>query len=124
MPGPGTGIGQGQTVALLIVAAGLTLLLLALARETQSLRRVRTRLRSALVGALLVTAALALLLVRRLDPPALSRVLAATATAFAMVGAEQVAQRPTRFGRLDCPHGRHLIVRCPHCSPPVLPKEL
>ena len=40
-----------------------------------------TRTRSVLVGALLITAGLALLLVRRLDPAALSRVLAGVTAA-------------------------------------------
>ena len=80
MPGPVPIVSQGQTVALLMAAAGVALLVLALALEAQSRSgRVRTRTRSALVGALLITAGLALLLVRRIDPAALSRVLAVTA---------------------------------------------
>ena len=60
-----------------MAAAGVALLVLALALEAQSRPgSVRTRTRSVLVGALLMTAGLALLLVRRLDPAALSRVLA------------------------------------------------
>ena len=91
MPGPGPAVSQGQTVALLMAAAGVALLVLALALEAQSRPgRVRTRTRSALVGALLMTAGLALLLVRRLDPAALSRVLAnVTAAMFAAAVAEQ-----------------------------------
>ena len=124
MPGTGTVISQGAAVALLMVTAGLALLVVALARETQSLERVRTRMRSALVGALLMTAGLALLLVRRLDPAALSRVFAVTAAVFATVAAEHEKRCPTSFGRLDDLHGRHLTARCPHCWPGGLSQEL
>ena len=68
---------QGQAVALLMAVAGVALLVLALAGQGRSrLEGVTTRSRSFLVGALLLAAGLALLLVRRLDQAALSRVLA------------------------------------------------
>ena len=68
----------------LMAAAGVALLVLALMREAPSrAARVKARARSALirvrsvvVGALLMTAGLALLLVHRLDKTALPRVLA------------------------------------------------
>ena len=125
MPGPGPVVNQGQTVALIMVAAGVALLVLALALEAQSRPgTVRTSMRSVLVGALLMTAGLALLLVRRPDPAALSRVLAVTAAVFAAVAAEHQRRWSIRFGLIDYGHGRHLAVRCPHCSPFGLPKEL
>ncbi len=68
----------------LMVAAGVALLVLVLVREAPSrAARVKARVRSALlrvrsvlVGALLMVAGLALLLVQRLDQKALPRVLA------------------------------------------------
>ena len=124
MPGPVPVVSQGQTVALLMAAAGVALLVLALALEAQSRPgRVRTGARSALVGALLLTAGLALLLVRRLDPAALSRVLAVTSAVFAAVVAEHERRWPTTFSRFNYPHSRHLEVHRPHCSPRGLSKE-
>ena len=104
MPGSLPVPGQGQTVALLIAAAGAALLLLALTLEGRSRPGgARTRRRPVLVGALLLTAGLALLLVRRLDPAALSRVLAGVAAALS-------AAAPTgRGSRRPAPHG------CPGC---------
>jgi hypothetical protein len=92
-----------------MVAAGVALLVLALALEAQSRPgTVRTSMRSVLVGALLMTAGLALLLVRRPDPAALSRVLAVTAAVFAAVAAEHQRRWSIRFGLIDYGHGRHL----------------
>ena len=68
---------QGQIISGLIVASGVTLLLLVLARDAPSwVAMVKTRMRATLVEALMMTAGLALLLVQRLDPQALPRVLA------------------------------------------------
>ena len=75
---------QGQIVAGLMEAAGVALLLLALMREARvGPAHVKPRLwsslvgvRPALVGALMVAAGLALLLVQWLDREALPRVLA------------------------------------------------
>jgi hypothetical protein len=68
----------------LMAAAGVVLLVIVLVRDgpARAVRvkaRVRSalaRVRSAVVGALLMAAGLALLLVQRLDPEALPRVLA------------------------------------------------
>ena len=125
MPGPVPVVSQGQIVALIMAAAGVALLVVALALEAQSRPgRVRMHTRSALIGALLMTAGLALLLVRRLDPAALSRVLAVTAAVLAAVVAEHEKRWPTSFGRLDYLYGPHLAVRCPHCSPNGPSEEL
>ncbi len=67
----------------LMVAAGVALLVLALVREAPSrvaslkanVRSALARVRSVLVGALMMTAGLALLLVQRLDQTALPRVM-------------------------------------------------
>ena len=67
---------QGQIISGLMTAAGLALLVLALMRETRRVARVEAELRCAVVEALMMTAGLALLLVQRLDPMALPRVLA------------------------------------------------
>jgi hypothetical protein len=75
-------------------------------------------------SALLMTAGLVLLLVRRLDPAAPSRVLAVTAAAFAAVLAEHEKRWPTSFGRLDYLHGRLPAARRPHHSPFGPSKEL
>ena len=107
MPGAMPVLGEGQAVALLIAAAGTALLLLALTLKSR--RRpgtVGTRTRSALVGALLITAGLALLLVRRLDPAVLSRVLAGvTAALVAAAVAERDARRPAAYGQFHLLHG-------------------
>ena len=74
---PGNALSQGQIVALAMMAAGcLGLLVLGVwqARDLKAMAATRTR--SVLVGALLINAGMALLLVRRLDPAALSRVVA------------------------------------------------
>ena len=124
MPGPGMVVDQGQAVALTMAAAGLALLVLGLALESRSqIGAVRTRMRSALVGALLMTAGLALLLVRRLDPAALSRVLAVTSVCVAYA-AEHERRWPASFGRPDHVQGRYLAVRRPRRSPLVPSKEL
>ena len=68
----------------LMVAAGVALLVLVLVREAPSrvarmkarVRSALVRVRSAVVGALLMSAGLTLLLVHRLDKTALPRVLA------------------------------------------------
>ena len=106
MPGTSPVLGRDHTVALLIAAAGVALLLFALAREGRSRPgTVRTPTRSVLVGALLMTAGLALLLVRRLDPAALSRVLAGVTAALV---AAAVAERGTRWPAASCrPHLQH-----------------
>ena len=126
MPGSVPVLGQGQTVALLIVATGYALLLFALALEHRGRPgTVRTRTRSALVGALLITAGLALLLVRRLDPAALARVLTdVTAALYAAVAVEQQRRRPTTSARVGCLHRHHLDGRRPQCSPHDLSEEL
>lgn len=126
MPGPdAAAVSQGQTVALVMAAAGVAFLVVALALEALARPgRAGTRTRSALAGLLLMAAGLALVLVRRLDPAALSRVLDMAAAAFAAAVAEHGRRWPTHFGRLDDLHGRHLAVRCPHCSPRLLPEEL
>ena len=67
---------SGQIVSALIASAGVALLVLALMRETHRVARVKAELRCAVVEALMMTAGLALLLVQRLDPTALPRVLA------------------------------------------------
>ena len=122
MPGPAPVGSQGQLVALVVAVAGVVLVL-ALALEAHSRPgRVTSRARSALVGLLLMTAGLALLLVRRLDPAALLRVLAVTAAVFAAVAAEHERRWPTRFGRLDRLHGRHLQAGRHH-HPPLGPSK-
>ena len=74
---PGNALSQGQIVALAMMAAGcLGLLVFGVCHAGDLKAMVATRTRSVLVGALLITAGMALLLVRRLDPAALSRVLA------------------------------------------------
>jgi hypothetical protein len=117
---------QGQTVALLMASAGLALLVLALALQGQSrLESVRTRTRSVLVGALLLTAGLALLLVRRLDPAALSRVLAnvmAAVVAAAVAGRER--RWPTTSGPLNSLRGHRVAVLRANRSPNDLSKDL
>ena len=67
---------QGQIISGLMTAAGAALLVLALMRETHRVAKVKAELRCAVVEALMMTAGLALLLVQRLDPTALPRVLA------------------------------------------------
>jgi hypothetical protein len=68
---------QGQIISALIAAAGATLLVLAVALEAPPrVASVKATARAAVIDALLVTAGLALLLVQRLDPTALPRVLA------------------------------------------------
>ena len=125
MPGPGPVVAQGQLVALVMAAAGVALLVLALAFEAQHrLERVRSRVQSTLVGLLLMTAGLALLLVRRLDPAALSRLLAMTAEVFAAVVTEHERRWPTRFVRLDHLDSRHLPAGRPHHSSVGTSKEL
>ena len=79
---PGNALSQGQIVALAMMAAGcLGLLVLGVWHARDLKAMVATRTRSVLVGALLVTAGLALLLMRRIDPAALSRVLAGVTAA-------------------------------------------
>ena len=85
----------------LMVAAGVALLVLALVREGPSraaslkarVRSALVQVRSALVGALLMTAGLSLLLVQRLDKTALPRVLADVKAA---MWSATVAQRSRR----------------------------
>ena len=111
---------QGQAVALLMASAGVALLVLALALAGRSrLASVATRLRSVLVGALLLTAGLALLLVRRLDPAALSRVLAnVTAAVVAASVAGRERRWPAASGPLNSLRGHRVAVlranRSPH----------
>ena len=126
MPAPDPVISQGQTVALLMAAAGVALLVLALALQGRSRSgRVGTRLRCALVEALFLTAGLALLLVRRLDPAALSRVMAnVTAAVFAAAIADSGARRPATSRRIRYSQGRHLDGGRPQCSPSGPSKEL
>ena len=79
---PGNALSQGQIVALAMMAAGcLGLLVFGVWHARDLKAMVATRTRSVLVGALLVTAGLALLLMRRIDPAALSRVLAGVTAA-------------------------------------------
>ena len=79
---PGNALSQGQIVALTMMAAGCLCLLVLGVWHARDLRAMAaTHTRSVLVGALLVTAGLALLLVRRLDSAALSRVLACVTAA-------------------------------------------
>ena len=115
---------QGHIIALLMASAGVALLLLALALEGRSrLGGVRTRTRSALVGALLMTAGLALLLVRRLDPAALSRVLAhVTAAVVAATMAERGARWPAASGPLNSLRGHRVAVPRANRSPHDLSK--
>ena len=126
MPGSGPVISQGQSVALLMAAAGVALLLLALALQGRPrLAGVSTRIQSALVGALLMTAGLALLLVRRLDQAALSRVLAnVTAAAVAATMAERGARWPAASGPLNSLRGHRVAVLRANRSPHDPSKEL
>jgi ABC-type thiamin/hydroxymethylpyrimidine transport system permease subunit len=79
---PGNALSQGQIVALAMMAAGcLGLLVLAVWHARDLKAMAATRIRPVLVGALLLSAGLALLLVRRLDPAVLSRVLAGVTAA-------------------------------------------
>lgn len=79
MPGD---LGPGQTVALTMFAAGCLGLSVVAAWYALRLRAAAViRLRSVLAGALMIIAGLALLLVRRLDPAALARVVADLAAA-------------------------------------------
>ena len=122
MPSPA--LSQGQTVALIIAAAGIALLLLALALEGRSRRdAVRTRTRSALVGALLITAGLALLLVRRLDSAALSGVLA-DLTAALVASAATKRTRPDASGYLGRVRERRIVDRRRPIPTSALRKEL
>ena len=92
---------QGQVVAGLMAAAGVALLLLALTREAPSRpAKVKASLWSALVGvgpalvgALMMVAGLALLLVQRLDREALPRVLAGVKAAMSSAAAPQRSRR-------------------------------
>lgn len=79
MPGPD--LGQGQIVALAMFTAGCVLLMVAAWRARHLRATVLARVRSVLAGALMITAGLALLAVRRLDPAALSRVVTDLQTA-------------------------------------------
>lgn len=126
MPGSGPALGQGQTIALLLATAGFALLLFALALERRSRPgRVRTRTRSVLVGALLLAAGLALLLVRRLDPAALSRVLAGVAAALSATAlTDRGVRRPTSSGCPSCPSWHRVDVPPYARSPHALPEEL
>jgi hypothetical protein len=68
---------QGQLLSGLLAVGGLTLLVIIVAVEAPPLvARVTARVRAAVVDALMMAAGLALLLVQRLDPTALPRVLA------------------------------------------------
>ena len=75
---------HGQIISGFMLAAGVALLVLGLVREAPywaasvnaRVRSALARVRSALVGALMMTAGLALLLVQRLDTTALPRALA------------------------------------------------
>ena len=88
-------------IAELMVAAGVALLVLALVREAPTraanlkarVRAALVRVRSILVGALLMAAGLSLLLVQRLDREALPRVLADVKAA---MWSATVAQRSRR----------------------------
>ena len=117
---------QGQTVALLMASAGVALLVLVLALQSRSrLEGVRTRTRSALVGALLMGAGLALLLVQRLDQAALSRVLAnVTAAVVAAAVAGRERRWPAASGPLNSPRGHRVVVLRTHRSPHHLSKEV
>jgi hypothetical protein len=122
MPSPA--LSQGQTVALVIAAAGIALLVLALALEGRSRRdAVRTRTRSALVGALLTTAGLALLLVRRLDSAALSGVLA-DLTAALVASAATKRTRPDASCYLGGLRERRIVDRRRAIPTSALRKEL
>ena len=85
----------------LMVAAGVALLVFVLVREAPSRAakakaRVRSdlvRVRSVLVGALMMTAGLALLLVHRLDKKALPRVLAGVNVAMLSITGAQRMRR-------------------------------
>ena len=90
----GRSMSQGQIVSGLIAAAGVALLVLALVRAAPSrVASVKARVRSTLVDALMMAAGLALLLVQRLDPTALPRVLAGVKAA---MRSAIVAQRSRR----------------------------
>ena len=68
---------HGQMVSGLMAAAGGALLALVLLGEAPSrMAKVKARVRAVVVGALMMAAGLALLLVHRLDPTALPRALA------------------------------------------------
>lgn len=128
MPRPDLAISsQGQTVALFIATAGLALLVLALAGEGSSrLGRhvLRRRARSALVGALLLTAGLALLLVQRLDQAALPRVPATVTAAVAAAAAERERRWRTAPGQLSSLRGHPVGNFSANRSPHGLSKEL
>ena len=118
---------QGQAVALFMVSAGFALLVIALAVQGRSRpERVTTRTRVALVGALLMTAGLALLLVRRLDQAALSRVLAnveeAAVVAATMAG--RSAPWPATPGPLNSPREHRVAALRANQSPHDLSKDL
>ena len=117
---------QGHTVALLMASAGVALLVIALALQGRSRpERVTTRTRSALVGALLMTAGLALLLVQRLDQAALSRVLAnVTAAAVAATMAKRGTRWPAASGPLNSLRGHPVAALRANHSPHHLSKDL
>ena len=92
---------QGQLVSGLIAAAGIALLMLALIREAPAratgveagVRSALGGVRSASVGALMMAAGLALLLVQRLDREALPRVLAGVKAAMWSAAAASRSRR-------------------------------
>ena len=68
---------QGQILSGLLAVGGFTLLVIIVAVKAPPLvARVTAKVRAAAVDALMMAAGLALLLVQRLDPTALPRVLA------------------------------------------------
>ena len=125
MLGSGPVMSQGQAVALLMAVAGVALLVLALALQGRArLLSVARRTRSALVGALLVTAGLTLLLVQRLDQAALSRVLTdVTAAVVAAAMAERGARWPGPPGPLNSLRGHRVALPRANHSPRDLSKE-
>lgn len=85
---------HGQIISLLMLAAGLTLLAVGLLLELRAhAASVKTRVRSTLVGALMVAAGLALLLVHRLDRDALPRLLAGVQAAMWSAAVHQRSPR-------------------------------
>lgn len=123
-----TDLNQGQTVSLFMIVIGLSLpvIVIALPWEARSrLRSVRTRTRSVLARVLLITAGLALLLVRRLDPDALSRVLTTTTRALlAAAAAGHTGPWPPIYRRIERRHGRPVARLRPAIPPTGLPKDL
>ena len=121
---PTNALAQGQIVSLMIIVVGSLGLLVIGAWHRRALRAMAAvPTRSALVGALLVTAGVALLAVRRLDPAALSRVLAnLTAVLVPFTAAEQT--RPDTSDHLGGSREFRVTDRRRPIVIPALRKEL